>query len=275
MRKPYLIQLIRTLFVTSLLLATSACSKNTAQPITIYFSAAEKSSANPASFTLRQFKFYLHNVFLIDKQGKFIPARLNDSPPWQQSTGALIKLDQQGEQSNSQITVQPETSVSPDEIAGIQFTLGLDFSTNHQNPLTAVSPFNVGSMYWSWQLGYKFMRLDFSLEDRHFNFHLGSTGCQSASPMRPPTDHCERPNLSTIQLLDFNPTTQHIQLDLSALLKLIPADTPNTHCTGNYQDNPVCAGFVTQLGLSATTGQCIDQCQQQSFFNVNTASAPQ
>ncbi len=32
-------------------------------------------------------------------------------------------------------------------------------------------------MFWSWQLGYKFLRVDTA--DDEFRIHLGSTGCQS------------------------------------------------------------------------------------------------
>ena len=36
----------------------------------------------------------------------------------------------------------------------------MPWQLNHQNPLTASSPLNISEMFWSWQLGHKFLRFD-------------------------------------------------------------------------------------------------------------------
>lgn len=72
----------------------------------------------------------------------------------------------------------------------VSFDLGVPFAHNHTNPLTAKSPLNASEMFWSWQLGHKFLRFD----EADFSFHLGSTGCTSASRLRAPNHACESPN---------------------------------------------------------------------------------
>ena len=41
-------------------------------------------------------------------------------------------------------------------------------------------------MFWVWQTGHKFMRLELATNNEQWLFHLGSTGCKSASVMRVP-----------------------------------------------------------------------------------------
>lgn len=86
----------------------------------------------------------------------------------------------------------------------LNFTLGVPFESNHANPLKQISPLNISSMFWSWQMGYKFMRIDLSAPDDKFSFHLGSVGCQSASRVRAPEMECENANRVPISI-DIQP----------------------------------------------------------------------
>jgi len=75
----------------------------------------------------------------------------------------------------------------------LRFTMGLPFEDNHANPLTQPSPLNDSTMFWSWQNGHKFLRLDVSKgseETRKWSYHLGSVGCDSESAVRPPEKSC-------------------------------------------------------------------------------------
>src|SRR4029079_10322095 len=105
--------------------------------------------------------------------------------------------------------------------------LGVPFDLNHGNAATAPSPLNFSAMFWSWQLGYKFLRLD--TPGGEFNFHLGSMGCVSNGPSQPASS-CSMLNVPTISLNGFDPAHSVIVADLKALLSQtdLGNNTPNT-----------------------------------------------
>lgn len=121
----------------------------------------------------------------------------------------------------------------------LKFSLGVPFSLNHDNPLIAPSPLNVSEMFWSWQLGHKFLRLD---SHSDFAFHLGSTGCKSDSKLRAPSKPCDKPNRFDFILESFDPN-QAIIFDLSRLLEGV---SMTTSCMSE-QDNPNCQKLFYNL----------------------------
>ena len=76
----------------------------------------------------------------------------------------------------------------------MHFTLGVPSDLNHKNPLTQPSPLNLPLMFWSWQLGHKFIRWDMTQNAQSWSFHLGSLGCDSVASVRPPSSPCSEPN---------------------------------------------------------------------------------
>ncbi|WP_052748898.1 MbnP family copper-binding protein [Arsukibacterium ikkense] len=159
---------------------------------------------NQQQWQLQNLRFYLSD-FSLNQQPLLLA-----SSTWQQPRLALLGTDCQGN-SNWQLAFsQPVTA------GKLSFTLGLPFALNHQNPLSANTPLNHSELFWSWQLGYKFLRLDMQGPDHGWAFHLGSTGCQSASVLRPPTSPCQAANTVVITL-DYLPG-QQLTLDLAALL---------------------------------------------------------
>lgn len=96
--------------------------------------------------------------------------------------------------------------------SGIQ--IGVPFSLNHVNPLTQSHPLNVSNMFWSWQSGHKFMRLDMKSEQDAWAYHLGSVGCVSASAVRSPETACKYPNTVT---LEKNPGQNQLHIHLEKL----------------------------------------------------------
>jgi len=99
----------------------------------------------------------------------------------------------------------------------IRFMIGIPFNENHLNPLTQTSPLNESSMFWVWQTGHKFLRLEMKSDDDNWLFHLGSTGCESPSVMRSPANECAQPNRIYIEF-DLN-SQQEIIIDLAKLLE--------------------------------------------------------
>ncbi|CCQ09215.1 hypothetical protein PALB_520 [Pseudoalteromonas luteoviolacea B = ATCC 29581] len=125
----------------------------------------------------------------------------------------------------------------------LSFTLGVPFDVNHFNPLTQPSPLNVPEMFWTWQQGHKFLRLDVAHEDGGWEFHLGSIGCQSASVMRAPKASCSSPNRYEYTVL-MDETLQ-INLDLKTLLNNVTVKTARA-CMGEIKDKH-CQMVMTNL----------------------------
>lgn len=167
---------------------------------------------------------------------------------WQHENVALVSLvvpDCQSAQINHSLSF-----VSPidwQDAEAIRFSMGVPFERNHLNPLTQPSPLNLPAMFWSWQLGHKFIRLDMGQpqpREGGWSFHLGSIGCQSASRMRAPQLPCEQANLYQFEL--GAPNSNQLQLNLDQLLGGIALDTDRT-CMFQAPDIKSCRQVLENL----------------------------
>jgi uncharacterized repeat protein (TIGR04052 family) len=144
----------------------------------------------------------------------------------------------------------------------LRFSLSVPFEYNHLNPLTQASPLNHPSMFWSWRLGHKFLRLDMSSQQaqHQWSFHLGSLGCQSQSSLRPPEKACTQPNRFDMTLeLDSQTALSVLQLNLEALLANIDlANMPP--CMFELSEQESCARLLLNL-------------QNQSLFTASKDEA--
>jgi len=126
----------------------------------------------------------------------------------------------------------------------IRFTLGLPFAVNHLNPLTQESPLNIPSMFWGWQKGHKFLRLEMTSANDSWLFHLGSVGCKASSPLRAPKQECLYPNRYTYKL-PISRTNNKISVDLSALIQGIKLSA-ETSCQSS-PENKSCQQIIKNL----------------------------
>ena len=152
---------------------------------------------------------------------------------WQTSQTALVWFPRDCGQAQS-LTANTQLILALsqqewDTVTALRFELGVPFETNHQNPLTQPSPLNISEMFWSWQMGHKFVRLDMltqsdALGTVSWSYHLGSIGCQSASKMRSPSEPCSQSNMTQHTLVN-RAQSGGLRFDLSALLNNInPAE---------------------------------------------------
>lgn len=108
-------------------------------------------------------RFYVSDVALVDAQGRETPVALEQDGRWQLRNVALLDFED---------GTGPCAGGTPDRrdrvigtvpagtYTGMRFTLGVPFELNHDDPTTAPSPMNLTAMFWSWQGGYKFLKLD-------------------------------------------------------------------------------------------------------------------
>lgn len=213
-------------------------------------------------------RLYLSNVRLIDDKGRETPVALTQDGIWQLEDIVLLDFENKVAPCNLG-TVQTNSTVRgtvpPGTYTGIRFSLGVPFRFNHGDASTAPSPLTLTAMFWSWQAGYKFLRIDEALDT--VRVHLGSTGCVALTPTT--VSHCERPNIGEVYLPDFDPATDIIAVDLKALLadsdlQVNQPDTP-PGCMSTPEDSD-CAPILQNLGVNFSNG--MPDPSRQTFFRV-------
>lgn len=218
---------------------------------------------NPGS--VHRLQFYVHDAVLVGSDGAEYPVRFDIESPWQSERVALIDLSAGGSTPTREVIQGLAPSAS---YAGVRFAIGVPFDLNHSNPMTASSPLNRGEMFWSWQSGYKFLRLDLSATEHLAAFHLGSTGCSSASAVRPPAQPCAQPNVIHAELKDFDPHRQTVDVNVAEIIAALNGTEVRT-CTGDYSQG-ACASALATTGLDLSSGHCagegqVKRCSQRLF----------
>jgi uncharacterized repeat protein (TIGR04052 family) len=159
----------------------------------------------------------------------------------------------------------------------LNFTIGLPFKLNHQNPLIQPSPLNDSSMFWAWRNGYKFIRWDMqstavkseastsinntasNLASDSWSFHLGSIGCESAAMVRAPKQACAQSNSVAQSLLldkdsiSIDEISQHetslvlnVDIHLDEILGSVELTRQNS-CMFSSIDNITCNELLENL----------------------------
>src|SRR5690606_37806949 len=135
-------------------------------------------------------------VRLIDDGGNEVAVTLTDDDLWQDDSVALLDFEDASMGCAANGTTETNSTVvgtvPEGTYTGVVFELGVPFEKNHQDVAAADAPLSVGAMFWVWQGGFKFVRIDMidadgMAPDNGWNLHLGSTGCMSPAPAVPPT----------------------------------------------------------------------------------------
>ncbi|MCG7530932.1 metallo-mystery pair system four-Cys motif protein [Psychrobium sp. MM17-31] len=166
-------------------------------------------------YQLSQFWFYLSSVQVKGDKG-WHPVSLQ-ATKWQTDGVALIGQHCRDNQSqNWQLAL---TDALPEKISAISFKIAVPFNLNHQNPLQAQGIFDNGNMFWTWQQGYKSLRLDL---DNHagegWAYHIGAVGCNSPSAMRAPKQQCREPNHINVLVEQFD-KNKAIKVDIGRIVQ--------------------------------------------------------
>ena len=173
------------------------------------------------SWKVDQFWFYSSD-FKIKVNGRWQSINLSKNN-WQQDNVALIGMH--CDESNDR---NWKLSFS-DNLLGataLTFKIAVPFESNHQNPLKASGIFDNSNMFWTWQQGYKALRLDMSSSDENWAFHIGAIGCQSPSVLRAPRAQCRNSNHVDVTINNFS-IEQPINIDLSLMVKNVELSHEN------------------------------------------------
>ncbi len=245
------------------------------------------------SAVFRDIRFYVSNVRLVNEDGDDVPVELTQDGVWQYEDVALLDFEDgsgacmaSGDAGLNTVVVG---EVPADTYTGVRFDLGVPAELNHSDANTAEPPLNVLAMSWPWLVGRKFVRIDLSVDtgavDRGgnpvfnaWNTHLGSQGCSNdgAGGMMPPTMECARPQRPAIALDGFDPEAGTIVADIGALLadndvSMNMAGAPGCQSffdTMGQDEDVDCVELFPNYGLSWDSGDCMNDCEDQSFFSV-------
>jgi uncharacterized repeat protein (TIGR04052 family) len=286
-------RIISVALASSLIIGCSDSKTEASRPITIEFAARNKQEAiscekalaglglSVVTARLKDFRFYISDPALIGANGERFPISL-DLGPWQSERIALVDfLDRQdGCDGDPKETHTRITGTLPSEASGrrLEFTVGVPEDWNHIDSVGAPAPLDVASLYWSWQGGFKFMRIDLAPEGgitrpdepdflaTTFNFHLGSTDCVG-QPESGESVQCERANRPLIVLDGYTENVSRVVLRYDKLiadldLAVDQADTPG--CMAATSD-PECQSIFEHLGLDFVSGKVASNGDQTVF----------
>jgi uncharacterized repeat protein (TIGR04052 family) len=256
-----------------------------------------------STVTPSDFRFYVSEVLLIGADGSAVPVALDQDGRWQYRSVALLDFENKaGPCANGTEEIRDVVlgAVPSGNYTGLRYVLGVPFGLSHDDATIAPSPLNLTSLFWTWQSGYKFLRIDMMTgangmisggqaagaagsgqhaagaaaaqgpaghgPNEGFVIHLGSTGCTSAGASQPPTE-CANSNRPTIELARFDSASNVVVADLKALLAgtNVEVNQPDTDpgCMSSPDDDD-CAAIFANLGLPFNWAPA----GSQTFFRV-------
>ena len=250
-----------------------------------------------ARITPSDFRFYVSDVELIDAAGRAVKLQLAQDGVWQFRDVALLDFEDGSgpcRAGTSGLNTRVVGKAPPGDYRGVSFTLGVPFALNHGDPTVAPSPLNLTAMFWNWQVGYKFVKVDFTSASAMpaamaaptggghgggagghggaqaaapgWSLHLGSTQCASAGTTQPPAQ-CANPNRVRVTFANFDPARSIVVADLRAVLAgaNVDVNAPNTSpgCM-SFPNDPDCMPVMPALGLAYGAAPA----QPQRFFRA-------
>lgn len=259
------VRALRLVLLSAFSLAVPAYA---AEAVTIHFRGAVNGApfecgrtypavgANKSAITSEDFRFYVHDVRLVNAAGAEHLLELDQQSKWQIERTALIDLENKtGDCANGTAETNLVVRGTVDAAGpwqGLRFTLGVPFNRNHTDLARMPAPLNLTALAWTWNAGRRFARFDVKSNGNGFAIHLGSTGCMpNTTPTVVPTS-CSSANRATIDLPGFDPAKNAVVADLGRLLASTRVDqnAPDTPsgCRSEPED-PDCAGIFANLGL--------------------------
>lgn len=215
---------------------------------------------------LRDARFYVHDLTLIDAAGKAWPVMLEETL-WQHDGVALIDAEdatgacREGTpETNTRVTGQVDdgAGAGPWRLA---FTLGVPQRLNHTATDLAPPPLDLAAMGWGWQAGRKYVKLELLPEGGvarpdggragTWFLHLGATGC-TGNPVTGEIVSCDRPNRPAVTTRPFDPARERVVLDLAVLFAATDLARDQGGAVGcmSAPDDADCPALFERLGLA-------------------------
>ncbi len=203
-----------------------------------------------ADLTPTDFRFYVHDVRYVTADGAEFPVTLTDDGRFQNGRVALLDFEAGcGDMGNAETNNTIRGTVEAGDYVGVRFRIGVPSDLNHANAAEAGAPLNLTAMWWNWNGGYKFARIEGrSSAFDGWRLHLGATGC-TGDMMG--TSTCTNQNIVDVSI-DGNPSDLRIAADIAALVE--GSTLGNTMDTApgcmSAPNDPECGPIFENLGLA-------------------------
>lgn len=248
---------------------------------------------NASSGQIKDLRFYVSNVMLIDAQGNMVPVALDANANQARDVALLDFEDATGKCPASTGTAATYTTltgkVPPGNYVGVSLSMGVPVrsadadrvSLNHSDITATTTPelLTSAAMAWSWQGGRKFAKIEFvpdtpivradGTTTTTWNMHLGSTGCKG-DPTKGVVTACTNPNRMDFSFAAFNPGTQKIVLDLVELFRSTDVGHDGGGAVGCMSGlaDPECPEIFRALQINLSNGLPINGGATQRAFAV-------
>ena len=219
------------------------------------------------------FRLFVSEAALVKADGSLQPIALEQDGQWQLDGLALLDFEDASGNCASGTKGTNTTlrgTVPEGDYMGLAFTVGVPFAQNHGDPTLLPSPLNITAMFWNWQGGYKFVRIDLvptammgmTAEAgaeaggghgmaKGWFLHLGSTMCDAASKTEAPKA-CANENRMAIRLDGFDPAANTVVIDPAPVLAEadLTVNAPETSpgCM-SFPKDADCMTVMGKLGL--------------------------
>lgn len=200
-------------------------------------------------------RLYLENIRLVNDQGAEVPLTLDQDGTWQLEDVLLLDFENAtglcGQRGTAEMNSVAQGMIPGGTYTGIRFEMGVTESLNHGDSATAPSPLNKTALFWSWNVGYKFIRYDNIAESNgnEFRVHIGSTACEGDGRGNA---KCANSNRTEVDL-PFDPSGDTIVVNLANFLSNVNVEfnTPESPpgCMSAPND-PECEPVFAAAGLS-------------------------
>lgn len=219
------------------------------------------------------FRLFVSDAALVKADGSLQPIALDQDGQWQLDGLALLDFEDASGNCASGTAGTNTTlrgTVPDGDYTGLAFTVGVPFAQNHGDPTLLPSPLNITGMFWNWQGGYKFVRIDLMPTAmmgmtteagteaggghgmaKGWFLHLGSTMCDAASKTEAPKA-CANENRMAIRLDGFDPAANTVVIDPAPVLAEVdltvnaPENSPG--CM-SFPKDADCMTVMGKLGL--------------------------
>lgn len=214
-----------------------------------------------ASVTGTDYRMFVSAPALVHSDGSLQPIALEQDGKWQLDDVALLDFEDGTGGCNGTGNPDMNTSlrgtVPEGDYAGLAFTIAVPFEQNHGDPTLAPAPLNATSMFWNWQGGFRFVRIDLVPTDKTeqgpkgWFLHLGSTLCDAASKTESPSA-CANPNHVPVLFTGFDPETNVVVVDPAPVVAgadmRVNAPETSPGCM-SFPGDADCVTVMEKLGL--------------------------
>lgn len=257
------------IFATSLVSGTATASEPPMRAVAINFRAVvgerafacgqsyEHIGTGMSTFTPSEFRMFVSGVRLVSRSGQRVPLALEQDGRWQNGDLAMLDFeDGSGPCSNGtpELRTTITGSVPDGDYVALEFEIGVPFERNHGDLAAQPAPLSVTRMFWAWNSGHKFIRLDGRTgSGKNWVLHLGSTGCTPNESATTVPTSCAQRNSVQVRFDGFDPARDEVVADVAALYRAsnLEDNQPQTAagCMSGPSDRD-CGPIFRALGLA-------------------------